>query len=329
MSMRTDVRVGLVFILGIALVVAGTLWMQGWNVGQEEHEVRAWFREVGQLQTGNAVKLRGVPIGQVEEITLDTRAAGVMVRMNLSSDAALPEDAVVILAPESMFGDWQAEISSRSRYGFYDYAVPQEPGVLPGYSLPDMSRLTAVADRIAQNLAVITDRVDIAFTEETALNIRRAIDNIQEVTSQLTNLVQAQEQTVQEVAAGLETTTKTLGEAAETANRAFTEIENAISQGQLTAIMNNVQATTAALDTLSSQLSATSGNIQSTIVSADSAFASLSAILAQVQQGQGSLGQLLQDTALYNQLVQTNALVQDLLLDFQRNPGKYINLKVF
>ncbi len=329
MSMRSEVRVGLVFILSIILIVTGTIWMQGWRVGQEEHEVRAWFREVGQLQTGSAVKLRGVPIGRVEDITLDTRAAGVMVQMSVSSDAALPEDAVVILAPESMFGDWQAEISSRSRYEFYDYAIPQEQGVLPGYSLPDMSRLTAVADRIAQNLAVITDRVDIAFTDETAKNIRQAIDNIQEVTAQLTDLMQAQEHTVEGVAAGLETTAKTLGEAAETANRAFVEIEGAISQGQLAAIVNNVQTTTAALDTLARQLGATSGNIQNTIVSADSAFASLSSILAQVQQGQGTLGQLLQDTALYNHLVQTNALVQDLLLDFQRNPKKYINLTVF
>jgi hypothetical protein len=41
------------------------------------------------------------------------------------------------------------------------------------------------------------------------------------------------------------------------------------------------------------------------------------------------LGMLLQDTTLYGNLVLTNKLVQDLLLDFQRNPRKYINLNIF
>lgn len=329
MSMRNEVRVGIVFILGIALIVGGIIWMRGWRVGRQEHEVSAWFREIGQLQTGNPVKLRGVAIGRVEEIVLDSRSTGVLVHMSVSSDVALPEDAVVILSPESMFGDWQAEILSRSRYSFYNYAVPPEPGVMPGYSLPDMSRLTAVADRIAENLAMITDRFDIAFTDETAVNIRQAIDNIQEVTSQLTKLVQAQEQTVHEVATGLETTTSTLSEAAQTANRAFTEIEAAIAQGQLRDIIDHINATTAAMDTIAQRFGTTTGTFQSTVVSADSAFGALSAILTQVEQGQGTLGQLVQDTALYNNLVRTNTLLQDLLLDFQRNPRKYINLRVF
>ena len=74
---------------------------------------------------------------------------------------------MVLLAPESMFGDWQAEIVSRSafpRYAFYEVG---ESGVLAGYALPDLSRLTAAADEIAENLTVLTDRVELAFTEET------------------------------------------------------------------------------------------------------------------------------------------------------------------
>jgi hypothetical protein len=41
------------------------------------------------------------------------------------------------------------------------------------------------------------------------------------------------------------------------------------------------------------------------------------------------LGQLLQDTTLYRDLVLTSTLVQDLIRDFQRNPRRYINLRVF
>ena len=52
-------------------------------------------------------------------------------------------------------------------------------------------------------------------------------------------------------------------------------------------------------------------------------------IVAALEAGEGTLGLLLQDTLLYQELVATNKLVQDLLEDFQRNPRKYINLRVF
>lgn len=329
MSMRNEVRVGLVVIGSVILIVLGTVWMQGWQWGREERQIQAWFREVGQLQTGSAVKLRGVPIGEVREISLDTRATGVIVSMVVEGEVNLPEDPVVLLAPESLFGDWQAEIFPRSRYPFYDYAISPDANVIPGYSLPDMSRLTAVADRIAENMAVLTDRIGIAFTDETALNIREAIDNIEQVTAELTRLVQAQESTVEEVAAGLQTTTNTLAEAAETANRAFSQIEAAIAEGQLTSIVNNVDDMTAQMDSLTEVMLASANELESALASADSTFESLNNIVSSLEQGEGTLGLLLQDTALYGDLLLTSTLVQDLLLDFQRNPTKYINLRVF
>jgi phospholipid/cholesterol/gamma-HCH transport system substrate-binding protein len=329
MSMRNEVRVGVVMILGVLLIVFGTIWLQGWRLGREEQEITAWFREVGQIQRGNPVKLRGVNIGRVEAITLERGGAGVAVRLTIDSDVRLPEDPVVLLAPESMFGDWQAEIHARARFPFYDYAISPDPAIIPGYSLPDMSRLTAVADRIAENLAVITDRVDLAFTDETALQIREAIDNIQRVTGQLTGLVEAQEQTVRDVAAGLESTTETLQRAAESAGRTFAHIEAAIEEGQLRAIVANMARLTAQVDTLGQALAMASRDVGGAAASADSAFAALHDIVRAIDRGEGTLGHLLQDTTLYRDLVETNALVRDLVQDFQRNPRRYINLRIF
>jgi phospholipid/cholesterol/gamma-HCH transport system substrate-binding protein len=329
MSMRNEVRVGVVVILGILLLVFGTIWMQGWEFGREDREVTAWFREVGQIQRGNPVKLRGVHIGQVESIELDPRAAGVVVRMRVSADVGMPEDPVVLLSPESMFGDWQAEIYSRSRYPFYDYATSPDPSVMAGYSLPDMSRLTAVADRIAENMAGITDRLDIAFTDETALNIREAIDNIQQVTAQLTGMLEAQAQTIDQLGDGLETVTATVQEVAESARRAFFQMEAAVAGGELKSIVGNVERMTLQVDTLTRAMARITGDVSGAVSTADSAFHSLNAVLAAVERGDGTLGQLLQDTTLYDDLRVTSTLVQDLIRDFQRNPRRYINLRIF
>jgi phospholipid/cholesterol/gamma-HCH transport system substrate-binding protein len=328
MSMRNEVRVGLVVILGIATVVLGTLWLQGWRIGQEDQEVTAWFREVGQIQRGNPVKLRGVRIGRVEAITLDPSGEGVSVRLSIGSGIRLPQEPVVLLSPESMFGDWQAEIFPFQQFPHYAYAVSPDPTAIPGYALPDMSRLTAVADRIAENMAGITERFDIAFTDETAMNLRLAIDNIEQVTSQLTGMLQAQAETIDQLGSGLETVTATVQDVAESARRAFMQVEEAVAGGELSTIVGNVQRMTTQLDTLTQSLVVITRDMSGAVASADTAFVSLTGLMGSLERGEGTLGQLFQDTSLYADLVATTTLVQHLIQDFQRNPRRYINLRI-
>jgi phospholipid/cholesterol/gamma-HCH transport system substrate-binding protein len=329
MTRRNEVTVGLVVIAGILTVVFGTIWMRGLRLGHEEVTVRARFSEVGQLLTGSSVKFRGVPIGRVENIALEAGGDAVIVTMSVSGDVRLPEDRVVILAPESLFGDWQAEVVSRSQFRFYDYAESRDPNVLAGYALPDMSRLTAVADQIARNLATISDRFEIAFTEETARNIREAIENIQEVSQQLTGLVGSQQVAIEEVARNLEQTSEAAGQAALTMQRAFAEVEQAIGGGRLTGIVQNVERATASTDTLAGQLAMASRDLRATAARADTTFSRIGGIASAMERGEGTLGLLLRDTALYYNLLGMNVELQALLSDIRQNPRRYINLRIF
>lgn len=329
MSRRNEAMVGAVILVGIALVIVGTIWLRGTGFGRQEAEITAQFGEVGQLMEGNPVKLRGVPIGRVQEIALAESGDRVLVEMRIDSRVSLPQDPVVILSPESMFGDWQAEISPRGRYPNFAYTEPVRSDLLPGYSLPDISQLTAVADRISDNLATLSERVELAFTEETALSIRQAITNIQQVSEELVGLVARQERTLEQVAGDLETTTRTMGEAASAVNRVAGQVEAAVAGGELSTIVQNVERATTQLDSLTASLADVSGNLESSLASADTAFQSVSVLAREVESGEGTLGMLLRDTTLYGGLVETNALVQALLADFRENPRRYIRLEIF
>jgi phospholipid/cholesterol/gamma-HCH transport system substrate-binding protein len=329
MTRRNEVLVGFVVIAGIILVVFGTIWMRGLALGREEVTVQARFNEVGQLLGGSAVKFRGVPIGRVEGIALEPTGAAVIVTLSIAGNVRLPGDPVVLVSPESLFGDWQAEVVSRSQFPLYDYASSLDPAVLPGYALPDMSRLTAVADQIARNLATISDRFEIAFTEETALNIREAIENIQEVSEQLTGLVGSQQAAIEEVARNLEQTSEAAGQAALTMQRTFAEVERAIAGGRLTNIMENVERTSTHADSLVLILVSASQDLRNAALRADSTFRQVSTLASSVERGEGTLGMLLRDTALYHTIVETNVEVQALLSDIRQNPRRYINLRIF
>ena len=329
MKRRNEVAVGLSVILGLALIVFGTIWMQGKHLGKEQRVIKARFDEAGALLKGNDVKLRGVQVGRVETIELEPSGAGVLVTMSIEPDVRLPEDPVVILSPESMFGDWQAQIFPRAAFPLYKYAEAPDPAVLPGFTLPDISRLTAVADEIAGNLKALTDRFESAFTEETAGNVRDAIQNIESVSAQLTSLIEKQQKNADEVAAGLQTTSESLGEAAETARRAFSQFETAISGGRLTGIVENMQRATATTDSLASVLLQTSHQVRTTAITADSALRAVGAVANAIQKGEGSLGRFVRDTALYFRTAEATRELQLLLHDLRANPRKYINLKIF
>jgi phospholipid/cholesterol/gamma-HCH transport system substrate-binding protein len=329
MTRRNEVMVGLAVILGLVLVVFGTIWLQGIRLGREDVAVQARFREVGQLLPGGTVKFRGVPVGRVRSIDLEPGGAAVIVTMSVHGDVRLPEDPVVILSPESMFGDWQAEIAQRATFPTWNFLESPDPRVLPGYALPDMSRLTAVADEIATTMARLGARVDIAFTEETARNVAEAIDNITEATEQLAGLISQQQVAIQEVAQNLERTTEAAGQAALIVQRAFAEVETAIGGGRLIAILQNVERTTASTDTLATALLAATRDLSATAALADTTFRQVAGIATAVERGEGTLGMLLRDTTLYLNLIDTNLEVQTLLRDIRRNPRRYINLTIF
>ena len=125
MNRSKEFLVGAVIIASIAVGVGGTVWLQGTNFGRATTTVEVLLESVGQLSEGNPVTYRGVRIGQTASIDVEPGGSGVRVTLLLTEEVELPSDPGVVLGPESLFGDWQAEIVSRARFPrFAFYQVP-------------------------------------------------------------------------------------------------------------------------------------------------------------------------------------------------------------
>lgn len=334
MSRRNEVAVGMVILLGVVVTVVGTLWLQGANFGREVIQVEAVVLEAGQLLEGNPVKVRGVPIGRVRTVRVDPAGDAVRIVMEVDARVAFPADPGVILAPESLFGDWQAEIVSRAsypRYAFIESRQPSEDGVLvlPGYALPDLSRLTATADEIAQNVTVLTERVESAFTDETAENIRGAIDNIQRVSQQLADLVEQQGTAVQAVTEQVARAATEVGDAASAARVSFEEMARIMEGQQLDSLLMDTRVTMANLREVSAGLGETNESARRAMARADTALTGLARVTNRIEAGEGSLGRLLADDGVAvraeDALNQLNLLLQDI----RENPKRYVRLSIF
>jgi len=214
-------------------------------------------------------------------------------------------------------------------YPQFDFHDPIEAEVMGGYALPDFSRLTAAADQISENLGNLTERVEGAFNEETAQNFSRAIDNIQEVSERLRELVEAQAGAVSDLASEFEASARELGQAAHTANLTFERAEALLAAPSTDSLIVDARETLANMKVLTGELSSATQGARGMILRVDSTFARLDRMTAKVEAGEGALGMLMGDTVLVTQAQSVLAELTEFLKDLQENPQRYVRLTIF
>lgn len=328
MERRREVLVGLVVVLGIAAGVFGSIWLKGgWARGQIE--IRTAASSVGALAPGAVVKFRGVSVGRVESIEVVPSGEAVMVGMRVRPGLVLPDSAGVLLAPESLFGEWQAEILDRSEFGLPPFLEYSEEGVLPGATLPEFSRLTATADQIARNLTTISERIEVAFTMETAQNLKNAIDNMGVLSDGLSEIIAQQAERFQELADGVDESALELGDAARAARLSFEHFDSLLLGAGVETMITDAGASLRNLRELTEGVGASLGDLRAAAQKADSTFARMEGLLTALETPDGTLGRLLGDPALADGAVEALAEFRALLADIQSNPRRYLNFSIF
>src|SRR5690606_32413897 len=266
----------------------------------------------------------------------------------------------VVLSPASLFGDWQAELITISQQPDLVFASTNDPEILPGAALPDITELTAVGARIAEDLQTLAQRVDLAFTEETALRIRQTIENIEDISEQLTGFVDQQTRVYATMGDNLLLATQNVTEVTATVERVAGGVEQEIplivanarqASQNLEAVRIRIEAATEALHALMGRadtslqagrsvaqridgmvraLEPRVSEVGPLIAEPRAAVAPLQRASARIENGEGTLGRLLEDPALYEEPQAAIATLRRLMADLQANPGKYIGtLRLF
>ncbi len=330
-----DWLVGVVIIVTMIGIVATTLWLQQADFGERRTGVTARFRDVGNMQVGNSVVIRGVKAGRVRGLTLAPQG-WVVVEMDLDDGIILPNDPVVLIQAATLFGEWQATISARE-------AAPQvgdvpaqladatgsPDGALPGAVLPDIAQLTTVAGGIAGNVASVAERVRTAFDDSAARELRTSIRNFSVLSTDLARAVRTQSRNLDSITTNVRLGVADLNATSASLRRSMSRVDSATQGGEIREIITETQRTVASLraaseriDSLSKSLESAERNLRGVIAKADS-------VLGKVDRGEGSLGLLVNDPSLYRN---TDSLLVDLralIADFRKDPKKYFAFRVF
>lgn len=333
MKRVNDFVVGLTMLGGIVLVVGAVLWTKEASIGRDEQQVSARFHDVGGVRVGTPVVVRGVRAGKIDRMQLED--GFVVVGMALASDVELPDQPVVLLNESSLFGEWQATITGRAAVG-RDEDIQRQlretakgDEVLPGATLPDIAKLTAVAGRIAGDVASVAERIDVAFDTEAAKELRLSIRNFSDLSTTLARTVREQSGNLTRTTASVEGGVEALNRAAMMLRDVSLRIDSATSDDQVQALVSDAGEAARQLKTATRQLTAMAEQLGKSQVRLDAFLIASESIATRINTGQGSLGLLVNDPAFYHNSDSLVMELRALVADFMKNPRRYLHLRIF
>lgn len=336
MKRRSDVIVGVVVIVITALTIFATLWANQAELGGHRRKVIARFHDVGNAKVGNDVVIRGVRAGRIEAIEL-APSGWVHVRMTLLPDVELPHDPVVLLSESSVFGEWQATVADRAaapRDRAVAQQLPESSGgggdhILPGATLPDIAKLTAVAGQIAGDVANVAARVQTAFDDSAARELRGSIRNVADLSATMSSTVREHAGDIDSLSGQLHVAVRSLNRTAENVARMTARFDTATSTGAVRQMIADVAASAADLRVATAQVRIMTGALARSQGRLDTLLAASSSVMARIDAGQGTLGMFVNDPAMYRHGDSLLVEFRELVADIKANPKRYVNVKVF
>ena len=302
--MKKELKVGLFAVLVLVVGWGVVRYLKGSSIFSKTNTYYAYYEQVSGLQPASYVVLYGVKVGSVTNITLDEDPSkGVEVEFTVDKRYKIPVDSKAKIFSDGIMGGKAIDIE----YGRSAEYISDE-GTIQAATSTDLfemagSEIDFLNEKIAsvvEGLTVTLDSVNklVAANSESLTSIMTNVDG---VTSNVNTMLAKEREHLEEALASLSKFSKSLGDNSE----------------QVGGIIDN-------LNKFSGQL------VEADLVAElEHLVGEINGILASVKDENGSVGKLLSDGELYNNLTTASDNLSTLLADLKENPHRYINIAVF
>lgn len=291
------------FIIGLCVIVAlvilffGIDYLKGINLFRPANFYYASYDNVAGLTVAAPVNVDGYKVGQVREVAFDYENHGkIKVLLALDNKLRIPEDSYAVLETGLLDGAYVTIHLGKSA------KMIEVGGDVPTQTAPDL--MSAVSNDLLPSVASILPKVDSLLA-----NLNRVVTD--------PALIQSV-QRLDGISANLLATSGSL---------------NASLGRQVPKILSNAGNITTHLDTITGNLTELSAQLkalplQSTMANVESVTGNLVAFSEKLNSSKGTLGKLMNDPELYEQLSRVSADVDSLIVDIKKNPKRYISIKL-
>ncbi|MBH1958623.1 MAG: MCE family protein [Flavobacteriia bacterium] len=310
MKFTKEIKAGLIAILAIVGFVILFQFMKGKSLFTTDNIFYAKFDNVEGLAASNPVSINGLKVGQVDQIIPITEPDGkihFVVKVTLDDNFEFSKRSTLeIFEPGLMSGK---EMRVNLAYGS---PMAKDGDTLKGaFTLSMMNNISSQVGPVKDQVQVVLRRVDSLMMNANAITNAENQQAIRVLLSSLNRTVTSFEATSQQTNSLLANNDPRIQKMLDNANLATISAKTAIDKYGRVADEVDVQKLNNTIDKLS--------------LTADK----LNGVISGIQNGEGSLGKLTKDEQLYQNLNESSANLNNLILDLKANPKRYLNFSVF
>lgn len=300
LKLSREVKTGILAIGTILLFIFGYSYLQGTNLLEKHRTFFVKYSNVEGLAKSAPVTINGLVVGKVTSIEFEDNKGGLLVEFTVENDFVFSDKSLVLIYSSGIIGG-----KSLGVYPDYSGAPVKSGDTLPGQvekGMLDMvtSRLGPLEDKVNTTLATL-DTLLLAFTE--VLNPRTRVN-------------------LEETLATLNTTTKYF----KSISKNMDELLDG-NKEKLSSTITNLDITTKNFAKLSDSLAQI--NTGEMVRQMEEVTFKLNSIVTSIDNGEGSIGKLLKDEKMYDNLEGASKQLEELLKDMKLNPKRYVHFSLF
>ncbi len=326
--MKKETKIGILAVLALVGFIWGYKFLKGQNLFSSAQVFYAVYSNVDNLPTSSPVLINGLEVGMVTKQYLDENHPDrIIIEFDVLKEIQVPKNTVAVMQTTSFMGGKSINllfkgVCSDDCAQSGDTLASGTAGLLETMLPPELVKDYVVVLR--ENVGGLMDSVGVRLQGDdtqagrTLNDLSETIKNLKAITGKVDILVDG-------VSRGLIGTSNNLN-----------NVSNNLKENneQITAILSNANAITE--DLRKAELGKTVDGANSALVSLQEsldevkkAALSLESIMAKINNGDGTMGKLIQDPTLYTNLERTSKNLDLLLQDLRLNPKRYVNVSVF
>lgn len=304
MKISRELKTGIVAVAAIALFIWGYNYLKGLNLFDPPSKTYfTEFSDVQGLNTASIVTLSGVEVGKVIAVTFnkDPKKRGwLIVEFSVETDLEFSKNSIAKIYSTSLMGGKSLAL------------VPSYEGEIakPGDYLPSEIEADVIAS-VSENLKPLFEKVESAIVSTDSLLV--GINEIMDAKTRAD---------LKSSIAELNATISNFNAISKSVNEMVTT--NKLKIGNT---LTNTELMTSNFAKLSDSLA--NSNLGTTIKNLETTVNSLNGILTNAESGKGTLGKLLKDEEMYNNLTSASKELDELLREMKLHPKRFVHFSLF
>ena len=311
MKIKKTSKIGILIVLCLTLLIWGINFLKGRDIFRTEKVFYARYKNVGGLTPTTLVTLNGLKIGYVREIYFAEDLSGdLIVKIAIHNDFPLPKGTSAQIASSDLLGSKVVKINlgkSTTLLHANDTLASQMDANIMQQVNEQIAPLKAKAERLIERLDSVVSTASRILNNDSQQHITESIrqieytmTNLEKISGNLNEIITGQKKNLSLTISNISEITGNLKN----------------NSGKLEHIMDNLSQFSDSITKL--ELSGTISHINNSVYS-------LNAILSKIDTANGSLGLLIKDPRLYQNLNYSTENLNRLLVDFRLNPKRYVH----